>query len=140
MRWSTPVRWVCVSLALVMLLTGCNVRQAAQKQKKMNELKAIGIAYHNYVDANAKAPTAATDLKPYLQGFPEAERMLADGTVVFLYGVKPNEMPQGSSLTVVAYEAQAPTSGGIVLLGDGSVKTVTANEFQGLSKAEVKEK
>ena len=138
-----PRTWglALVGLAVLLAGTGCGgMRQAAAKQKRMNDVKVIGLAYHNFVDAEAKAPTQAADLVKYMGGDPGGTKAISDGSFVFLYGVKPIDMTQGTSLTVVGHDAAAPTAGGLVLMGDGSVRQVTAAEFQGLVKAQPKGK
>ena len=46
----------------------------------------------------------------------------------------------GSGSTVLAYEKDVPTKGGLVLYGDGFVDNVTAAEFQAKPKAQPKGK
>jgi len=132
---------VLAGLAVLLAVPGCGgMRQAAAKQHRMNDLKVVGLAYYNFVDAEAKAPTGPADLVKYMGGEAGGQRVISDGSFVFLYGVKPADMTQGSSLTVLGHDAAAPTAGGLVLLGDGSVKSVTAAEFQALAKAQPKAK
>jgi prepilin-type processing-associated H-X9-DG protein len=47
-------------------------------------------------------------------------------------------MTQGTSNTILAHEANAQTNGGIVLMADGSVRQMTAAEFQAAPKAQPK--
>jgi hypothetical protein len=131
-----------VVLAAALLVPGCGgVRQAAARQKRANELKIVGLAYHNYMDANGgKAPQQAADLQQYTMGDPGANAALTDGSLVFVYGVKLADMTGGASSTVIAYESQVPQSGGHVIMGDGSVMTVTAQGFQGMTVAKPTQK
>jgi hypothetical protein len=138
MRWQTG-RW-CVLLILGLALPGCwKIQQAAERAQRSNDLKAIGLAYHNYLDSHqGQAPTRAADLQPYLTEFPRSIQGLNDGSIVFLYGVRVVEMPEGTSKTVLAYDKDVPTNGGLVLMGDASVQNVTAQEFQKMPQAKPK--
>ena len=131
-----PRRLVTVSLILgvVALLLGCGgvarVREAAARAKKVNQLKQVGLAYHNFQDNTNKPPAGAADLLPLLTADPEAAQALQSGDIVVLWGAKvPADFPQGTSVTVLGYDKDVPTKGGPVLLGDGAVQTMTLAEF-----------
>jgi hypothetical protein len=140
MRFARAMTTLVVALTGVLLLS-CGfskaVRQAAEQQRRQNDLMQIGLAYHNYVDTNSKAPTKADDLTPFLFGSAEPVAMLTDGRVVFIYGVtiKDMEKQQGTMNTVIAYESKVPNEGGLVIMGDASVRNVTATEFKGMTLA-----
>jgi hypothetical protein len=130
-------RLISVTLVAVfaVILLGCGgVQQAAQRQKRSNDLKQIGLAYHNYLDAEGKAPQQAADLQKYLQDAPAVSQALQNGQYVLLWGAKLQSMPAGAPNTVLGYEADVPTKGGNVLMGDASVRTMTAQEFQAAAK------
>ena len=58
------------------------------------------------------------------------------GYVVFFYGVSPVQMPQGTSNTILAHELYADTNGlRLVLMGDGSVREMNAEQFAKAPKA-----
>ena len=106
---------------------------AAQDRKLANDLKQIGLAYHNYNDATNKAPSKAEDLGPYLEMNKRLIDMLKNGDVVFIWDVPLKQivnMGAGTSNTVLAYEKDAPTKGGYVLMADASVKKLAADEFK----------
>ena len=131
-----PRRLMTVSLILgvVALLLGCGgvakVREAAARAKKVNQLKQVGLAYHNFQDNNIKPPAGAADLLPLLKADPETAQALQSGDIVVLWGAKvPADFPQGTSVTVLGYDKDVPTKGGPVLLGDASVQTMTVAEF-----------
>jgi hypothetical protein len=134
-----PQRFVTVVLIAVVavILLGCGgVQQAAQRQKRANDLKQIGLAYHNYLDAEQKAPSRAEDLQKYLLDSPPTYQALLNGQYVMQWGATIQSMSAGAgtSNTVLGYEADVPTKGGNVLFGDASVRTMTAQEFQAAPK------
>jgi hypothetical protein len=136
------VRVVNVALVLVFLglCVACGgVQQAAARSKRMNDMKMIGLAYHNFHDANNKPPSNAQDLLTIDPTVGPAVALIQSGEVIFIFDAKLSDMmQQGSGSTVLAYEAKVPTAGGVVLLGDGSVKQMTAAEFQAAPKAQPK--
>jgi len=136
------IRWALLATVAVIMLSACScpvtkVRQAAARTKRMNTLKVIGLAYHNYYDSLNKAPTQAADLQKYTAGDPEANAALTDGSFTFIYGVTPAELSKqkGASQTVIGYDTQFDKDNVIVLMGDASVQYVTSAEFNNMPKA-----
>ncbi len=126
----------------VVLLCGCcgvggfiglqRMREAAVKTQRKNQLLAIGLAYFDYVKTHEqRAPAKAEDLRPLLTETPGAYEALADGSVVFVYGISPDEMvpPGPEGFPVLAYDKNTPESGGWVVYANGEVEQVTAAEF-----------
>jgi hypothetical protein len=112
------------------LLMVCAVRVSAADPATANDLKQIGLAYHNYYDANQKAPAKAGDLSKYLDNNKKLLDMLDSGNVVFVFGVGILDMKDGTSNTVLAYVKDIEKDGGLALYGDGSVKKLTADDFK----------
>jgi len=104
-------------------------------RRRQNDLKQIGLAYHNYFSANNRAPSKVEDLAPFYESSVELTRSLKSGDIVFFYGVGLREMKAGTSNTVLAYEKAVPTTGGYALFGDGSVKMLTPAQFKSAVKA-----
>ena len=136
------IRAVTLTLAVLALLaSGCGrVRQAADRAKKSNDLKQLGLMYHSYIDANRKGPASADELMTMASdpGAKAVVQMVKDGKYVLLWGTTILEMqqnPGGASGTILGYEAGAPTAGGLVLMGDASVRTMSAAEFAAAPKA-----
>ncbi len=132
-------------LAAGLLVLGCllacgNVRQAALDAQMSNDLKQIGLAYHNYCDINVgTAPLGPADLAKVN---PEAKLVIDEtgpgGKYVFIYGVKLTDLqkqPGGTSAYVLGYAATVPATGGPVLFADASVRKMTAGEFATTPKA-----
>ncbi len=139
---SSTMRWFAAALlvGLVVCASGCpvqKVRQAAARAQRANDLKMIALAYHSYIDDHKGAPPEkADDLQPYLGGVAGPIAALSDGSLVVIYGVRIEDMKdKGTSNYVLGYESQVPASGGMVIMGDGSVQTVTAAAFAGMPQA-----
>jgi hypothetical protein len=99
-------------------------------------LREVGLAYHAYLQANNNsAPTALHHLHDKLAASPAASEHLKAGRIVFLYGVPLSAMRSGTSNTVLGYEKDTPTKGGLALYADGSVRPLTAQQFAAAVKA-----
>src|SRR5262249_40086847 len=97
MKRLTVILASCVILAFV----AAQLRAADVTE---NDLKQIGLAYHNYQDTNRKAPAKADDLAKYLDK--DAKRLvelISNGDVVFVFDVGILDMKEGTSKTVLAY-------------------------------------
>lgn len=103
---------------------------AAADTATANDLKQIGLAYHNHIDATGKAPAKAEDLGPYFCNSKKLLDLLKDEEIVFFYKVGIAQMTAGTSNTVLAYVKDVPDKGGLVLMGDGSVKKMSADDFK----------
>jgi hypothetical protein len=99
-----------------------------------NDLRQIGLAYHNYFDAMRKAPSRAEDLMPFLEKDARLLNLLKKD-IIFFYNVAPTAMVNGASNTVLAYHRDTPTRGGYVLFGDGVVERLSADQFRTKPKA-----
>ena len=80
-----------------------------------------------------RPPAQVNDLARYEPGFPVGFRRLNNGEIVVMLGAPVEE---GSSESVLAYEKQAPESGGYVLMQDGkTVKELSSEEFRAAARA-----
>jgi hypothetical protein len=81
----------------------------------------------------SKPIASAADLATYEKAFTIGYSKLKRGDIVFLFGAP---VVEGASDKVLAYEKQAPDSGGYVLMQDGTtIKKLTAEEFKSAPKA-----
>ena len=102
-----------------------------------NMFKQVGLAYHNYLEANNQPPAKAKDLLPFLENAPDTEKLLTDSSIVFIYNVGLKHMKEGSSKTILAYEKAADEKGlRVVLFGDGHVAVLPDTDFQATAKAQ----
>jgi hypothetical protein len=135
------LRWSLSCLALVAVL-GCGKGSGdpIHDKKMSNDLKQLGLAYHNYMDAMGKGPNKPDDLSPYVENDQRLINPLKSGEIVLIYDVKMTDMPDGANNYVLGYAKDVPTKGGLVLRGDASVATMTADEFKKAKLAKAAEK
>jgi hypothetical protein len=96
-------------------------------EERLHEVWAM---YQAYIGARKRPPARLTDLEPYEPANIYGYAALNNGDLVMLWGGS-----AGSGPAVLAYEKDAPQQGGAVLLQDGTVKHMTAEEFQAAPKA-----
>src|SRR5262245_50933129 len=127
-RSTGVVRLVVLTMTGTMLVaSGCG---SVGNARTANDLKLLGLVYHNYINNNSKSPAKLHDLKPLMSDSPPIAQSLANGKYVFIYGVSLADMASGgTSNTIIGYEKDAPTKGGYVLFGDGAVRPISAKEF-----------
>jgi hypothetical protein len=121
-------------LIVVVLAVGCggptNNPEPPRQQAALTELATI-------LPVFPRPPKGVADLVGYREASPVAYEAVRSGEVVVVWGVKmPGEGEAGKGTTdVVAYEKAAPTAGGFVLLHNGTVKKMTADEFKAAKMA-----
>jgi len=125
-----------VVMAAVVLagLGGC--RQAAPTGSAAtaeSELRDLGELFRYFAQENKRPARNVADLGSVVPELPPAARAVDEGRIVVLWGGGYAPGARGSA--VLAYEKDVSTTGGWVLLQDGSVKQMTAAEFQSAPKA-----
>jgi hypothetical protein len=98
-------------------------------QLRKSELAEVYEMYMSSVKQNGRPPKQLSDLKSFAQISPVGFKALQDGRYIAVWGVS----DKGSN-TVLAYEKDAPKQGGAVLMADGNVKNMTADELQAALK------
>jgi hypothetical protein len=129
MSWMRRPAIVFVLGMAPVLALGCGSNKPAvdpEVQRRKSELAEI---YDSYMQArkgnNGRPPKQLTDLKPFSGIYPMGYQALQKGDYVAVWSVSASD-----STTVLAYEKDAPKQGGAVLMADGSVKNMTADELQ----------
>jgi len=122
-------------VGLVAVAAGCGGRRANEAEVTSGQQALTELA--GVLRLLPKPPTKVADLAPYRDVAPFGYESVRKGDVVVVWGVAmPGEGDTGKGTTdVIAYEKDAPTAGGFVLLHNGSVKQMTAAEFQSAPKA-----
>jgi hypothetical protein len=124
----STTRLLTISCLTGLLAFGC---QGKNKVLKSN-LQIIALAYHNLADSNAErsGPKNVEELQKAFKPDAAAIQRVKDGELVVRWGLRlPGDFPEGTSNTVLAYEKNAPTKGGAVVMGDGQFRMMTAEEF-----------
>jgi hypothetical protein len=94
------------------------------------ELAEIHDCYTNYLKTNERPPTELSQLKKYEAAYSAGLAALKDGKYIVVWGVKGKDAG-----TLLAYEKDVPTNGGVVLMADGTVKTMAADNFKSAKPA-----
>jgi hypothetical protein len=130
-------RYGFVLLALIPLffVSGCGQQSGtiSEEQRRKEDLAGIYDLYKLYAKKNQKPPAQLADLtqKEQRTSAPGATRVLQSEEYLVVWGAD-LAVNDGA---VLAYEKAAPTAGGWVLLRDGTVKQMTAAEFEAAPKA-----
>jgi hypothetical protein len=119
-----------LSMTLGLLGAGCgNPPVDSEKAQENRELNDIFACYMHYARNHEQPPRQLSQLNAYKQGHPGGIAALTAGKYKVAWGVKDRDAE-----TVLAYEKDAPTQGGAVLMADGTVKQMSAEQFQAVSK------
>lgn len=94
----------------------------------------FGAMLKAYIKDNKKAPLKVADFDRHAPAFSGAEEGLRTKTIVYQWGA-PISTDANAASTVLAYEKEAEASGGWVLMQDGNVKKMGADEFKAAPKA-----
>ncbi len=80
-------------------------------------------------------PRGTRDILPMAKGFPKAVNAIRDRKVLLYWKTDLSDDPEASS-TILAFRKDVPDQGGQVLMRDGTVKSMTASQFQAAKKPE----
>jgi hypothetical protein len=127
MAWT----WLLV-VALPVLAVGCRGNALPSGSPQARDLKEIHEMYKHFVKSQQKPPHQLSDLakKDYEGIYPTTVQALKQGKFLVVWDVQGTD-----SGTVLAYDKDAPTKGGAVLMADGTVREMTAEEFKAAKKS-----
>jgi hypothetical protein len=119
--------WMVLCAVVPVAVIGCGEKSTATGERQQVELRAIYDVYQQFTKSQRKPPSQLSDLakKEYEVVYPAPMTALKQGKYVAVWNVSGKD-----SGTVLAYEKDAPTNGGAVLMADGSIKTMSAAEFK----------
>jgi len=142
----SPARRTILLLLPLLLCVGSACSGKKDGDDASKDLKNVAIAMTSYCDdkhKDKKGPSKAEDLAPYLGKDERLLERIRSGDIVVLWDVWLFDLfgePGGLGGSVIAYEKDAPTKGGLVVMGDRTVKKVSPDEFTTLNLAKPKKK
>jgi hypothetical protein len=127
------ILWGCVVAISVGLAAGCGGSNSGTVIDTGGKaaLEDFGAMLKSLADEGRKPPARLAELEAVEPIIPVGGPAIRSGDIVYYWGA--GYAAGGNQ--VVAYEKKVPTDGGYVLLQDGSVKEMSASEFQSAPKA-----
>jgi WD40 repeat protein len=102
--------------------------------QNQTDLHRFGIAYSNYVQGENNTPATIEDLAPYVENDARLVKAVRDGILILYWNVDVVKLTASSPSTVLGYEKDTPTKGGLVVLVNADTKLMTADEFKKATK------
>jgi hypothetical protein len=127
-------RFVCCC-AVLALLIGCASETPPPPPPSAEEgLKELVNVYRYIEYSKLPPPRKPEDFGDYWDSMPTAFDRIKQGEFIVAWGIGRSAAP-GAGNQILVYEKKAPSEGGAVLLRDGTVKVLTADEFNAAPKA-----
>jgi hypothetical protein len=130
-----------LSVALTLCTAGCGSdapKPAAPDAQQRIALNDVGELYRIYQLRTKKPPRSPKDLEASEMGGPNGMAAIRNSDVIVQWGATLPDLGEepgaGSSKEVLAYEKKVPEQGGLVLMLDRTVKTMTPEEFKAAPK------
>lgn len=125
-----------IGFIAVLFALGCSKgmeRSATPEPTVADELTEVAGMLRDFTARVGRGPTRLSELAEEAQLYPRGYEAIRSGSVVVVWGVV---LPMtGGSGSVIAYQSQAPTAGGVVVLQNGEVKQMSASDFASAGKA-----
>jgi hypothetical protein len=135
---ATRLSQLAASLLLALTLAGCSSGTSNDEVRaptNADALRDVANMIRDYTAANNRPPARAADLARFRNVYHVGLQAIESGDVVVLWGASVAGEGGGGGEAIIAYEKAAPDSGGSVLLENGTVKQMTAAEFNAAPKA-----
>jgi hypothetical protein len=94
----------------------------------------LGVMYRVMSDELKRPPKRIEELRRAEAQVPGGFSSLGEPNVAIYFGAAMSDTPDAKE-TVLAYDRLVPRQGGVVLMCDGSVRTMTPDEFRAAKKA-----
>ena len=127
---------------LFALAPGCGSspeKAAAETSSEAQGLKQLGVMYKIVTERLKRPPKDIGELRSAESQVPGGFSGIGESNVAIYFGValpEPDaESAAGASETILAYDRMAPRQGGYALFLDGSVRRLSAEEFNAAKKA-----
>ena len=116
-----------------------NTPEANKSATDQQVLVDVGELYRVYTISQKKPPTKLADLTSGEQVGPLGAQAIRNGDVIVRFGAAlpdtAEDPGQSNSEEILAWQKETPEAGGMVLLLNRTVKSMTADEFKAASKA-----
>jgi hypothetical protein len=116
---------------------GCGSTAVPADEVSQTQLEDVYGMYKTHVEKLKRPPTKLSQLEPWEPAYVNGYAAVNQGEVMVKWG-QPLSSGGGANTGVLAYEKDTPGKGGFVLLQDGTVKHVSAAEFEALPKTGAK--
>jgi hypothetical protein len=130
MRRCVGVRLLCVTALLNLL--GCDGGKRDPEYEQ--QLKALGIAYHSFAAQYRLSPVDVENLQGSRHQFPRVYDDVVAGRFIVAWAAELGQTAAENDQYVLGYEANVPQEGGLVLLGGGTVRHMSPEEFAKLRR------
>lgn len=123
-----------VAVTILGLFLGCGRKTevAGDAGVVNSQLQDIWGFYQLYLEEQKSPPTRIEDVEKYAIGFATGYDAVRTGDCIVRWGVATGD--SGNANAVLAHQKEVPQQGGLVLLGNGTIKRMTAEEFQSAAK------
>jgi hypothetical protein len=122
-------RYMVALLVLCFILPGCN-KGFDPEDSEGSELDQVWNLYRGgRKGIRPRPPSKLEELRSQRPLYPHGFNAVQQGTIVVAWGTDLKKI-QNPEATILAYEKQTPSEGGSVLMADGAIKAMTAQEFQ----------
>jgi hypothetical protein len=121
--------------ALAFLPSGCGgqaTHDVTPGEVRRLELEEIREMYKLHLTEKHRPPTQLAQLKPYEAGFTNGYQALQSGQCLVVWGA---DLSESGGQGVLVYDKDVPGQGGLVLLRDGTIRDMTAEEFKAARKS-----
>lgn len=122
-------------LPILWFVSGCGGTQASAEDHETTmrrvELEEIRGLCNLCQAETSKAPSRLNDLEPFKEGFSVGFQAIQEGRAV----VRWKAASGGKDEAVLAHGKNVPSQGGLVLLNNGTITSMTADAFQSATKA-----
>jgi hypothetical protein len=132
------LRFLALGFAMSILgLAGCGPQSQGTMSPAGSVLTDVSDLLRSAAGPDGRGPAKVADLSRFESQFPRGYQAVKSGDVVVVWGAKmPGEGEAATAAAVViAYEKKVPSEGGYVLLQNGTVKEMSAGEFNAAPKA-----
>ena|SRR5687767_10177969 len=124
-----------LGILIIALCAGCSGEPPPPPLPSAEEgLKELAKVYQYIEYSKLPLPQKPEDFRDYWDSMQGAFDRVQQGEFVVAYGVG-RSTAAGPGSQILVYEKKAPTTGGAVLLRDGTVKQLTSAEFAAAPKA-----